>query len=345
MKRRYTFLLFILFSLIPLPFILGVFGGDIESSGSLWDFISFIIVYISAILLFVMAFIGTKKSSKSFFIYKLIWLQEMFIISGLSGTIIGFVLTLNSMEFAPSPGTDPTMSLISNLAIAMITMLYGFMGALTVYLIQKYYEMKHDKTDNINVEKPKEGFLILSLICFLLIGGFTGGAMYMGSINMGGVTVLFSSDSFIYHITILVIFILFYGGNSFINLIKNLFWYIPDTEKNINYNIKYIRDMKKILAMIICIALLCAPIVMLVSFVVEANNPTVGLKNGALQFMWILDFIILLTIIEGREVTKLYFQTGKINAGDRFYSIKYILAPSFLLFFTFTFGILISFIL
>ena len=345
MKRRYTFLLFILFSLIPLPFILGVFGGDIESSGSLWDFISFIIVYISAILLFVMAFIGTKKSSKSFFIYKLIWLQEIFIISGLSGTIIGFVLTLHSMELAPLPETDPTMSLISNLAIAMITMLYGFMGAFTVYLIQKYYEMKHDKTDNINVEKPKEGFLILSLICFLLIGGFTGGAMYIGSINMGGVTVLFSSDSFIYHITILVIFILFYGGNSFINLIKNLFWYIPDTEKNINYNIKYIRDMKKILAMIICIALLCAPIVMLVSFVVEANNPTVGLKNGALQFMWILDFIILLTIIEGREVTKLYFQTGKISAGDRFYSIKYILAPSFLLFFTFTFGILISFIL
>ena len=84
MKRRYTFLLFILFSLIPLPFILGVFGGDIEYSSSLWDPISFIIVYISAILLFVMAFIGTKKSSKSFFIYKLIWLQEIFIISGLT---------------------------------------------------------------------------------------------------------------------------------------------------------------------------------------------------------------------------------------------------------------------
>jgi hypothetical protein len=103
--------------------------------------------------------------------------------------------------------------------------------------------------------------------------------------------------------------------------------------------------MKKIIAMIICISLLCAPIVMLASFILEADDPTVGLKNGALQFMWILDFIILLTIIEGREVTKLYFQTGKISAGDRFYSIKYILAPSFLLFFTFTFGILISFIL
>ena len=344
MKRRYTFLLFILFSLLPLPFIIGVFGEEIFY-GALWDAISFQIVYISAVLLYLMTFIRTKNSSKNFFIYKLMWLQEMFIISGLSGTIIGFVFSLISMGFPPDPGVDPTMTLISNLAISMITLVYGFMGALTVYLVQKYYEMKHDKMDNINVEKPKEGFLISSLICFLLLVGFTGLAIQLGTQYMGGIKLLFSSDSIIYHITILIIFILFYRGNSFINLLKNLFWYAPDTETNIIYNLKYIRDMKKILAMIICIALLCAPIVMLVSFVVEANNPTVGLKNGALQFMWILDFIILLTIIEGREVTKLYFQTGKINAGDRFYSIKYILAPSFLLFFTFTFGILILFIL
>ena len=180
--------------------------------------------------------------------------------------------------------------------------------------------------------------------------------MYIGSINMGGVTVLFSSDSFIYHITILIIFILFYGGNSFINLIKNLFWYIPDTEKDIIYNLKYIRNMKKIVAMIICISLLCAPIVMLASLGLPPDEtanlgwgimilPFIGLKNGGLQFMWILDFIFLLNIIEGREVSKLYFETGEVSAGDRFYSIKYILAPSFLLFFTFSFGIMISFIL
>ena len=77
MKRQYTFLLFILFSFLPLPFVIGVFGENIFY-GALWDGISFQIVYISAILLFLMAFIGTKKSSKPFFIYKLIWLQEMF---------------------------------------------------------------------------------------------------------------------------------------------------------------------------------------------------------------------------------------------------------------------------
>ena len=141
MKLRHTFLLFILFSLLPLPFIVSVFGEEIFY-GALWDAISFQIVYISAILIYLMTFIRTKNSSKNFFIYKLMWLQEMFIISGLSGTIIGFVLTLISMGFKPDPGVDPTMTLISNLAIAMITIVYGFMGALTVYLVQKYYEIE-----------------------------------------------------------------------------------------------------------------------------------------------------------------------------------------------------------
>ena len=111
--------------------------------------------------------------------------------------------------------------------------------------------------------------------------------------------------------------------------------------------------MKKILLMILSVSLLCAPIVMLVALTMPPEENIfgwnshifLGLKNGGLQFMWVLDFIFLLNIIEGREVTKLYYATGKISAGDRFYSIKYILAPAFLLFFTFSFGIMISFIL
>jgi len=353
MKRRHTFLLFIIFSLIPLPFLSGIFNKTQGGFGAIWDAISFQIVYISAILLFIMTFIRTKKSSKDFFIYKLIWLQEMFIISGLSGTIIGFVLTLNAMEMKMTTGVDPMAALISNLAISMITIVYGFMGAVTVYLIQKYHEMTIDKkADNI-VEKPKEGFLFSSLIYFLIVGIFTFLSIAIGSADSGGIKVLASSGSLIYIVTILLIFIFFYKGNSIINLIKNLFWYIPDQEKNIEYNLKYIRDMKKILAMIISVSFLCAPIVMLVALTMppEENifgwnsNIFIGLKNGGLQFMWVLDFIFLLNIIEGREVSKLYFETGKISAGDRFYSIKYILAPSFLLFFTFSFGIMISFIL
>jgi hypothetical protein len=220
----------------------------------------------------------------------------MFIISGLSGTIIGFVLTLNAMEMEMTTGVDPMAALISNLAISMITIVYGFMGAVTVYLIQKYHEMKIDKKDENIVEKPKEEFLFPSLINFLIMIALLVLAIFLGSSESGGIEVLGSSGSLIYIMTILIIFILFYKGNSFIDLIKNLFWYIPDTEKNIIYNLKYIRDMKKIVAMIICISLLCAPIVMLASLGLppdEAANlgwgimilPFLGLKNVYLLYL------------------------------------------------------------
>ena len=226
MKRRHTFLLFIIFSLIPLPFLSGIFNKSQGGFNAIWDPISFQIVYISAILLFFMTFIGTKKSSKDFFIYKLIWLQEMFIISGLSGTIIGFVLTLNAMEMEMTTGVDPMAALISNLAISMITIVYGFMGAVTVYLIQKYHEMNIDKKDDNIVEKPKEGFLFSSLIYFLIVGIFTGLGIAIGSRDVGGDEVLATSGSLIYIVSIIIICILFYKGNSIINLIKNLFLYI-----------------------------------------------------------------------------------------------------------------------
>ena len=153
-------------------------------------------------------------------------------------------------------------------------------------------------------------------------------------------------------ISFLIILILFYNGNSFINLIKNVFWYIPDTEKNINYNLKFIRNMKKIVSMFIIISLMCAPIVMLVGLCCippEMNEngwnhiPFIGIQNGGVIFLWSLFIIIILSVIEGREVSKLYFETGKISAGDRYYSLKYILSSAFLLFFTVSIGIMLSF--
>ena len=109
--------------------------------------------------------------------------------------------------------------------------------------------------------------------------------------------------------------------------------------------------MKKILAMFICVSLLCAPIVMLASIAVPPTDivnlfgiPSDSLIYGGFQFMLVINIIILLNIIEGREVSKLYYETGKISAGDRFYSLKYIMVPTFLLIFTFTFGMIISII-
>jgi len=66
-------------------------------------------------------------------------------------------------------------------------------------------------------------------------------------------------------------------------------------------------------------------------------------RLAAIVFTDIVGFTDLSS--KDEEGAKLYFETGKINTGDRFYSIKYILAPAFLLFFTFSFGIMLSFII
>ena len=353
MKPQKTILLFILFSLLPLPFVLGIFADVDGSIGAIWDAISFFIVYVAAILLYLVTFNNTRKCSKKFFIYKLIWLQEMFILSGILGTFLGFVFIFQGMELDGVLGVDPSAAVISNFAIAIITLLYGVLGASIVYLVQKYYEMNNDGTDSVEVIKPKEGYLFSSMLYFLVFVVLDVLAAFLGSENTGGLSVMVQGESLLYILTVTIVLILFYKGDSFINLIKNTFWYIPNTQKHIEYNLNYIRNMKKITAMFIIISLLCAPIVMLVAICClppEINNlgwnntPFIGLKNGSIIFFWILFIIIILTIIEGREVSKLYFETGKISAGDRFYSLKYILSPAFLLFFTVSIGIMLSFV-
>ena len=212
--------------------------------GALWDAISFVIVYVAAILLFLTTFNNTTKCSKNFSIYKLMWLQEMFILSGILGTFLGFIFIFEGMALDAAPGVDPSAALISNFAIAILTILYGVIGATTIYLVQKYYELKNDTMENIEIEKPKEGFLFSSALYFFIFIIIDVFAAYIGSRNTGGAAILFNIEKNIYMITFIIILILFYNGNSFVNLIKNVFFYYPDSEKNIIYNLKFIRNMK-----------------------------------------------------------------------------------------------------
>ena len=353
MKRQNTLLLFCFFSLLPLPFVISIFTDHV-GLGAIWDAISFALVYVVAILLFLTIFNNTAKCSKNFLIYKLIWLQDMFILSGVLGTFLGFIFIFDGMALDADglSGFDASATLISNFAIAIITLLYGVVGATTVYLIQKYYELKNETMENIEVEKPKEGFLFSSALYFFIVIMIIIISSHLGSLNTGGVfSTLLNIEKNIYMISFFIILILFYNGNSIINLIKNLFWYIPDQEKNIEYNLKYIRNMKKIVSMFIIISLMCAPIVMLVGLCCippEMNNigwnhiPFIGIQNGGVIFLWSLFIIIIFSVIEGREVSKLYFETGKVSAGDRFFSLKYILSSAFLLFFTVSIGIMLT---
>ena len=96
--------------------------------GSLWDAISLIIVVIPAYFLTAAAansyvFFNDKKS--------VILFGDLALGFGLVGVMLGLIFMLAGMALPPAPGVDPTAALISNIAISLITLLYG--------LIFKYF--------------------------------------------------------------------------------------------------------------------------------------------------------------------------------------------------------------
>ena len=351
--KRQNILSFIIFALLIIPFLFNIFNSGEEGYfWGLWDAITLFIVNVGGVLIFLSIFHNTKFCSKDFSVYKLIWLQELFIILGIFGSIMGVTTLIVNMEVPPPPGVDPLASLISNMAVCSLALIYGFFGAIITYMVQKYNELQPIINDTANIEQPKEGFKLLSCIYFIIYILINVLALAILSADSGGIFV-FPFESVYYIGIISIILILFYRGNSLFRLLKNMFWYVSDTKSNINYNLKFIRNVKKILAMIIFVSLLCAPIMMLIVLTIPPQESTIleldfnflsfsGLKHGGIQFFWILTTIILLTIIEGREVTKLYYLTGKISSGDRFFSIKYVLGPMFLMLFIFIIGIIQS---
>ena len=53
---------------------------------------------------------------------------------GMIGTLFGLIFMLAGMAMPPAPGVDPTAALISNMAIALITTLYGALFAFFFFL-------------------------------------------------------------------------------------------------------------------------------------------------------------------------------------------------------------------
>ena len=310
--------------------------------GAIYDLLSFSIVNIGAYLLFMMAFGIVKKSNSDFFYYKLIWMQEMLVILGFLGIGLGFVFMVSGMLIPPPPGVDPTAKLIGSMAIACITVVYGFVGALGFYLLQKYYEFRGDNNKIIEVAVPKEGFQFQSLIYFIIFLFIILFSSYIGASDAGTeLKNIFTFDAFIVVICLNILFIFLYKGN-FLNLLKNIFWYSPDTDNIIRYNLKFIRSIKKITSMIMALILIMTPIVLLAALSMPPQEHEHGYSevsllvfiNILIYYIAIILKIILINVIEAREVSRLYLVTGKISAGDRYYTITYILPPAILLYIT-----------
>ena len=99
-------------------------SADTGGIGSLWDLISLLIVVLPSYLLTAAAY-----NSYSFFNDKkaLLLFGNLAVGFGMIGTLFGLIFTLAGMALPPAPGVDPTAAVISNMAISIITLLYGFL--------------------------------------------------------------------------------------------------------------------------------------------------------------------------------------------------------------------------
>ncbi len=92
--------------------------------GSLWDGISLAIVVVPSYFLVAAAtnsytFYNDKKS--------LILFGNLALGFGFIGTLLGLIFMLAGMTLPPVAGVDPMASVIANVAISLITVLYGLL--------------------------------------------------------------------------------------------------------------------------------------------------------------------------------------------------------------------------
>ena len=92
--------------------------------GSLWDLISLAIVVIPSYFL-------VAASTNSYTFYKdkssLLLFGNLALGFGFIGTLLGLIFGLAGMTLPPVAGVDPMAMVISNIAIALITVLYGLL--------------------------------------------------------------------------------------------------------------------------------------------------------------------------------------------------------------------------
>ena len=114
----------ILIALIILTSAAAIGSANTGGIGSLWDVISLAIVVAPAYFLTAAAtnsyvFFNDKKS--------VILFGDLALGFGLIGVMLGLIFMLAGMTLPPASGVDPTASIISNIAIALITLLYGLL--------------------------------------------------------------------------------------------------------------------------------------------------------------------------------------------------------------------------
>ena len=114
----------ILIALIILTSAAAIGSANTGGIGALWDAISLAIVVVPAYFL-------TAASTNSYVFFNdkksVLLFGDLALGFGLIGVMLGLIFMLAGMTLEPVQGVDPMASVISNVAISLITLLYGFL--------------------------------------------------------------------------------------------------------------------------------------------------------------------------------------------------------------------------
>ena len=114
----------IVIALVTLVGACMVGSAHIGGIGSLWDATSLAIVVIPSYFL-----VAASTNSYTFYNDKksLMLFGNLALGFGFIGTLLGLIFCLAGMVMPPVAGVDPMAAVISNIAIALITVLYGLL--------------------------------------------------------------------------------------------------------------------------------------------------------------------------------------------------------------------------
>ena len=310
------------------------------------DLISLMIVGGVAFALYMGAFQPVGNRSSKLQVFKFRWVQEVLLLAGINGTIIGIVIM--SVPNTLWPEGIPDEAIGSGMAVSLISFLYGLLGALGFYFIEKRLSVTLSQ-EQWEVPAIKPGFNVRSTLSLFFYVGIIFGIFVMSGIIMMGINptdMIFYLPAAYLVIAVLLATVFIYGGKTVFQVWRIPLWRANEDEAGLLYQLKAVRGSKRIIALLGMAVAAITPIVVirgLGGISVEAESYAPLLNTGRILF-WCLSLILLLNLSEGQLVQQVYFQTGRIHYEDRFFLVKFILPSIILLWFPLWLVILFLFI-
>lgn len=319
-KLSFLSLLGIIFFVVLLFLSAEVSGA--REMGIFFSFVAGLITFGTAYVLYFGTFFYASKRQTALQIFRARWMRDVLMLSGLIGAVLGITIMSTATVSIEALGTGMSASLLAPL--------YGLLGAIGFYFIEKHLDMKKDG-EQMNSYPVKSGINIRSMMSLvILIIMFIFGILLLTSAQMA--FELFLGLPMVYFVAaVLIASIYIFDGKTVAQALR-----VPFLRSNVDPlpPLKVVRGLKRIVSLIGIVAVSVTPIVIMATFGREEITEKLFIplgETGAMLF-WSMFILFFLYLAEGQLVQQGYYKTGEIHYDDRFFLVKFVL-PSFLILF------------